>query len=349
MTVNKRIRDYEINIGRLKPGKNNLITDVLGVKVGNYTLNDDHIQTGVTAIVPHEGNLFKEKLVAATYVINGFGKSTGLMQINELGTLETPIILTNTLSVGIGFDSLVKYMLRENEDIGVSTGTINPIVCECNDGYLNDIRGGYITEKHVIGALEKADELFEEGSVGAGRGMSAYKLKGGIGSSSRVFMLGHMEYTIGALVLSNMGEKRDLTIEGYNVGEKIYELEKSQEDGDKGSIIMIIATDVPLSSRQLRRICKRAGVGLSKTGSLFGNGSGDIVIGFSTANKIHHYEKDHIVDIKVINEDKIDILFRACAESVEEAIINSMICAETVKGRDGNYREGLRNYMDFMK
>ena len=188
-------------------------------------MDNGNIKTGVTAIIPHSDNIFREKLICSSYVINGFGKSVGLVQINELGTLETPIILTNTLSVGTCSTALVKYMLKENDDIGVTTGTVNPVVCECNDGYLNDIRGLHVKEEDVFDATENAEINFKEGNIGAGTGMSCYQLKGGIGSASRVLKLDDKEYTIGSLVLSNFGLKEDLLVDGIKVGEKILEKE----------------------------------------------------------------------------------------------------------------------------
>ena len=256
------IENLELKIGKLSKGKNNLITDVKGVKVGHKTLDDGKIKTGVTAIIPHSDNIFKEKLICSSYVINGFGKSIGLVQIDELGTLETPIILTNTLSVGTCSTALVKHMLKENEDIGVTTGTVNPVVCECNDGYLNDIRGLHVKEEDVFEALESAEINFKEGNVGAGTGMSCYQLKGGIGSASRVLKLDDKEYTIGSLVLSNFGLKEDLLVDGIKVGEQI--LEKEAEELEKGSIIIILATDIPMSDRQLKRIAKRVANRISK-------------------------------------------------------------------------------------
>ena len=259
------IENIKLKIGKLQKGKNNLITDVKGVKVGHKTLDNGNIKTGVTAIIPHSDNIFREKLICSSYVINGFGKSVGLVQINELGTLETPIILTNTLSVGTCSTALVKYMLKENDDIGVTTGTVNPVVCECNDGYLNDIRGLHVKEEDVFDAIENAEINFKEGNIGAGTGMSCYQLKGGIGSASRVLKLDDKEYTIGSLVLSNFGLKEDLLVDGIKVGEKI--LEKESEELEKGSIIIILATDIPMNERQLKRIAKRVPIGLARTGS----------------------------------------------------------------------------------
>lgn len=340
------IENIKLKIGKLPKGKNNLITDVKGVKVGHKTLDNGNIKTGVTAIIPHSDNIFREKLISSSYVINGFGKSIGLVQINELGTLETPIILTNTLSVGTCSTALVKYMLKENDDIGVTTGTVNPVVCECNDGYLNDIRGLHVKEEDVFDAIENAEINFKEGNIGAGTGMSCYQLKGGIGSASRVLKLDDKEYTIGSLVLSNFGLKEDLLVDGIKVGEKI--LEKEREELEKGSIIIILATDIPMNERQLKRIARRVPIGLARTGSHIGNGSGDIVIAFSTANRIKHYEDRDIVSIKIINENIIDKVFRGVIECVEEAVISSLLHSEKTIGTSEHKRESLKKYIDYL-
>lgn len=340
------IENIKLKIGKLQKGKNNLITDVKGVKVGHKTLDNGNIKTGVTAIIPHSDNIFREKLICSSYVINGFGKSVGLVQINELGTLETPIILTNTLSVGTCSTALVKYMLKENDDIGVTTGTVNSVVCECNDGYLNDIRGLHVKEEDVFDAIENAEINFKEGNIGAGTGMSCYQLKGGIGSASRVLKLDDKEYTIGSLVLSNFGLKEDLLVDGIKVGEKI--LEKESEELEKGSIIIILATDIPMNERQLKRIAKRVPIGLARTGSHIGNGSGDIVIAFSTANRIKHYEYRDIVSIKIINENIIDKVFRGVIECVEEAVISSLLHSEKTIGTSEHKRESLKKYIDYL-
>ncbi len=346
MKSQKRIRDYGITIGRMKPGTLNSITDVEGVRVGHITLNDGEIKTGVTAILPHGGNLFKHKVMASSYVINGFGKSIGLIQIDELGTIETPIILTNTLSVGTACDGVVEYMLSHNDDIGSTTGTVNSLVCECNDGYLNNIRKRVIEKSHVLAAINNAEVEFEEGSVGAGTGMSCLGLKGGIGSSSRLVTLDEKDFVLGSLVLSNFGAGEELLINGVKAGERIQSLlPRNHEEQDKGSIIMIIATDIPLSERQLKRVCKRAVVGLSRTGSFIGTGSGDIVIAFTTANKVKHYEEKDICEIKVLKDDKMDLVFKAAAETIEEAILNSLISAEKTIGRDGHAKHSLKEFI----
>lgn len=336
-------KSFNLNIGSIKKGCKNLITDVPGVKVGHVTLDNGEIKTGVTSILPHDKNIFKEKVMASSCVINGFGKSVGLVQIDELGTIETPIIMTNTLSVGTASTGLIKYMLSKNDDIGLTTGTVNCTVVECNDGFLNDIRGLHVKEEHVFEAIENADSNFSEGSVGAGTGMSCYQLKGGIGSSSRVLSLDNKEYTVGTLVLSNFGLKSDLIVDGRKLGKEI-ELNESI-DSEKGSIIIIIATDIPLSERQLKRVSKRATISLGRTGSYLGNGSGDISIAFTTANKVNHYEENDLLSFGCINESKIDLVFRAVVECVEESILSSMIHSNTTIGRNGNKRERILNYL----
>lgn len=344
MKNQKRIRDYGINIGILNTGRLNSITDVKGVKVGHVTLKDENRMTGVTAVLPHEGNIFKEKVLASSYVINGFGKTAGLVQLEELGTIETPIIMTNTLSVGTCYTGLVRYMLEENYDIGKTTGTVNPIICECNDGFLNDIRGLHVKEEHAIEAINNADVEFLEGNVGSGSGMSCYKLKGGIGTASRVF--GENEkYTLGALVMSNTGHINDFLLDCHKKGLEVLKKMEEDKEPDKGSIIILIATDAPLSERQLKRVCKRATVGLARTGSYIHNGSGDIAIAFTTANRVKHYEENETVTIGMYNEDKIDTIFRAVGEAVEEAIVNSMITSDRVVGRDGHERRSLKEFM----
>lgn len=339
----KRIRDYGITIGGYPTEKRNAITDVAGVKVGQVTLNDGAVKTGVTAILPHEGHLFREKLPAAVHVINGFGKSIGTVQIEELGTLETPIVLTNTLSVGVACDTLIDYMLEHNPEIGDTTGTVNPVVCECNDSFLNDIRGKYVQKKHVWQALEQTTSDVVEGAVGAGTGMSCFGLKGGIGTASRKLEWDSGGYTIGVLVLSNFGRMDDFVLDRKKAGEKI--AAGSKDEPDKGSIVVIVATDVPLSEHQLKRVIKRSSVGIARTGSFTANGSGEIVIGFSTAARIPHDGQEDFIDMKRVHENKLDSLFRTVAEATEEAILNSLVCADTTIGRNGNQRHSLKEYM----
>lgn len=322
----------------MKTGKLNKITDVNGIKVGHKTIDNGDIHTGVTVIIPSENNIFLNKYIASTYIINGFSKTSGLIQVDELGTLESIIGLTNTLNVGTVQQAIVKHMLKDNPDIGVDTGTINAIVGECNDGYLNDIRKCAITEEDVYEAIENATIDFDLGSVGAGRGMSCFEMKGGIGSASRIVELDGQEFIIGVLILSNFGLKKDFILDTLNFSDF------NDSNLEKGSIIIILATDIPLSSRQLKRVCKRMSVSLVRLGSHLGNGSGDVVIGFSTANVIPHYKADDIITLKEIHEDKIDIVFRASIEACEDAIMSSLLNNETLVGRDGHTRLSLLVY-----
>lgn len=347
----KTIREYGLKIGSLKTGKRNAISDVEGVTVGHCTLHNEDMKTGVTAILPHEGNVFKEKVIGATHIINGFGKTMGTIQIHELGTIETPIILTNTLSVGVCANALIQYALRENPEIGRTTGTVNPVVCECNDMLINDIRAGFIQEEHVFQAIQNASSDFEEGSVGAGTGMVSFGLKGGIGSSSRLIELISGTYTIGVLVLSNFGQMNEFRLNGQLIGRKLLQLVPLAScEKDQGSIIMIVATDLPVTERQLKRIIKRTQVGLSRTGSFYGNGSGDIVIGFTTANQQPHFPTKTLQTFSAIHESELDQAFLAVADATEEAILNSLISAKTTVGRNSRTYYSLAEYIHhFMK
>lgn len=324
---------WNLRIGRMTPGPRNLITDVPGVRVGHTTLTDGHVQTGVTAVVPAPGNLFRDKVMAACQVINGFGKSAGLVQVEELGSLETPILLTNTLSVGTVLTALVRHMLEENPDIGDTTGTVNGVVLECNDGLINDIRALSVTEASAAEALASAAEEFAEGAVGAGRGMKCHEIKGGIGSASRKFTLDGTEYTLGALLLTNHALLRDLVVDGDPVGRRL--APEAPGEPDKGSVITILATDAPFSDRQLKRLCKRVQNGLALTGSLTSNGSGEIALAFTTANRIPHYPATDVLPFRMVHDDALDEVFRAVAEVVEESVLSSMLHAESMPGRDG--------------
>ena len=326
---------WGFRVGSLPHGPLNKISDVPGVTVGHCTLADGDVQTGVTALLPHPGDTFHDKVLAASHVINGFGKTIGLVQIDELGTLETPILFTNTLSVGTAATALVKYMLDRCPDICETTGSVNPVVCECNDSGLNDIRGLHVTEENVFAALADCRADFAEGAVGAGRGMRCHGLKGGIGSSSRALELDGQTFHMGALVLSNHAKFDDLIIAGVPVARRLEQAAQVPPHEDKGSIITVLATDVPLSERQLGRVARRALVGLSRTGSFCGNGSGEIVIAFSTGNRISHYPQSDLVTLRAVSEIKMDLLFRAAAECVEESVLSSLLHAETVTGRNG--------------
>ena len=325
---------WGFRVGSLPHGPLNKISDVPGVTVGHCTLADGDVQTGVTALLPHPGDTFHDKVLAASHVINGFGKTIGLVQIDELGTLETPILFTNTLSVGTAATALVKYMLDRCPDICETTGSVNPVVCECNDSGLNDIRGLHVTEENVFAALADCRADFAEGAVGAGRGMRCHGLKGGIGSSSRALELDGQTFHMGALVLSNHAKFDDLIIAGVPVARRLEQAAQVPPHEDKGSIITVLATDVPLSERQLGRVARRALVGLSRTGSFCGNGSGEIVIAFSTGNHLLHYPQSDLVTLRAVSETKMDLLFRAAAECVEESVLSSLLHAETVTGRN---------------
>ena len=342
-TMNKRIRDFGIVIGNFPCGHLNSISDVEGINVGHVTLDHGPVKTGVTVIMPGSGNIFREKMLCGAHVINGFGKSTGLMQVDELGTLETPIALTNTLSVGDAYRGIVEYMLDKNPEIGDRTGTVNPLVFECNDGYLNDLRRLQVMPADIREAIAKASAGFEEGSVGAGTGMSAYGLKGGIGTSSRLIGAFGKSYTVGGLVLTNMGRLQDLTIRGKTASSELFET-FGNGPPDKGSVIMILATDVPLSPRQLKRLSKRCIVGLSRTGSKISNGSGEISFAFSTANRIPH-SPDELLNLTFLPDEELDPFFEAAGDIIEEAILNSMIVSKDTTGRNNHFRASLLRYM----
>ena len=337
----KKIRQRGITIGRLSVGEKNCITDVEGVKVGHITLDsalggEEHACTGVTAILPHGGNLFQQKVVAASYVLNGFGKTTGLVQVNELGLIESPIMLTNTFGVPAVTQGTLEYMLERDTEIGDSTGTINIVVGECNDSRLNSIRKFPVQPKHAIDCIQGAtSETSPEGAVGAGKGMICFGYKGGIGSSSRIIQTSDSVYTIGCMVLSNFGRKEEFQASRYLVNEK-GNVPNFPKPAD-GSIMIVLATDAPLSNRQLTRLAKRCGVGLARTGSHFSNGSGDVVIAFSTAHKIQHSSEASVETRQQLRDDHpvMNELFQGAAEVTEEAILNSLSQAVTTTGRNG--------------
>ncbi len=344
-----RARELGLEVGMISPGKRNTISDVKGVRVGHCTIvrgegklipGKGPVRTGVTAVIPHAGNIYKEKVPAASFVMNGYGKSLGLVQVEEFGVLETPILLTSTLCTWKVADALVQYMLDENEDIGVTTGSVNPVVMECNDSYLNDLRGRHVEEKHVMEALRKASETFEMGSIGAGTGMVAFEFKGGIGTSSRVVEIEGEEFIVGSLVLTNFGRREDLTINGVPVGLLLKDYGHRKSRKTKGSIIMLLATDAPLTHRQLKRLAKRAILGLARTGGKSYNGSGDIVLAFSNSYTISHYGREKL-KLEVLRDSSLNKLFAAAAEATEEAIIDSLLTAETMIGRDNHVVDAL--------
>ena len=331
----------DLKIGRLDHGALNSIGDVPGVRVGHCTIDNVRHKTGVTVVLPCEDDIFKRKMIAAQHVLNGFGKTAGLMQIAELGTLETPIALTNTLNVGKVHDAMVEYMCREAEARGYAITSVNPVICECNDASLNDIRHRAVEAEHVFSAISAATSQFEEGDVGAGKGMTCHDLKGGIGTSSRVITIDGERFTIGVMVQTNHGSLSDLRIDGQPVGMDI-ERRIHEDTPDQGSCIMIVATDLPVTSRQLTRIIRRCSVGLARLGSYIGHGSGEVMIGFSTANRIP--EQAGCFALRCIHESQINKAFRAVAEATEEAVLRSMYYAGTVTGYSGKVRRSLSEF-----
>ncbi|HEX6171644.1 MAG TPA: P1 family peptidase [Chitinophagaceae bacterium] len=340
--VQKKAADFGIRIGVMIPGKLNAITDVRGVKVGQTTLiKADSIRTGVTAILPHEGNLFQQKVPAAVYVGNGFGKLAGVTQVKELGNIESPVILTNTLGVSTAMNAVVSYTLSQKGNENVQS--VNAVVGETNDGFLNDIRGRHVTETDVLNAIITASPgMVTEGNVGAGTGTVCFGFKGGIGTASRVLPKKLGGYTVGVLVQTNFGGV--LSIDGVPVGEELkkYYLREELEEKADGSCMIVVATNAPLDSRSLERLAKRAFMGLAKTGGIASNGSGDYVIAFSTDSSLRvPFNAADIFQQNVLSNDAVSPLFMAAIEATEEAIVNSLLAAETMRGKNGRTVEAL--------
>ena len=353
-----RAREIGLRPGRLAPGQHNGITDLPGVRVGQVSLIEgDAVRTGVTALFTHGGDPFLEKTPATPFVLNGFGKMAGLAQVAELGVVETPIVLTNTLSVPTGADALIGWTLERHADVM----SVNPVVGECNDGFLNDIRGRHVRVEHVRAALEAAaDGPLAEGTVGAGVGMSCYGFKGGIGTASRRVELPDAAFVVGALVLANFGRREELRIDGVPLGQALADdpplpLGEGRGEGPasgpgpehssgrSGSVIVLIGTDAPLDGRQLGRVARRGGLGLARTGSTGGHGSGDFILAFSNAEPIPHRPRASVLTRRTLAEDgpAIDLVFAATVEAVEEAVLNALFRAETLVGRDGHRRDAL--------
>jgi len=338
-----RAREARVVIGVISPGKYNAITDVKGVKVGHVTIiKGDSVRTGVTAVLPHSGNIFKEKVSGAVYVGNGFGKLAGSTQIEELGNIETPIILTNTLSVGTAVTAVVKYTLSlpGNEEVR----SVNAVVGETNDGWLNDIRGFHVEEDDVLQAIQNAKEgSVEEGCIGAGTGTICLGFKGGIGTASRVLPDTLGGWTVGVLVQTNFGGI--LSVNGAPVGRELkrYSFSRYLPDDEEGSCMIVVATDAPLLHRNLRRLASRAMLGLGLSGGFSSNGSGDYVIAFST-NKHCRIASDELNKEIIFHEvpnNRMSPLFLAVVEATYEAVINSLFAARTTKGRDGHVAQAL--------
>ena len=327
----KRAREIGIQVGTLPVGELNAITDVDGVTVGHRTLIEgDRVRTGVTAVVPHGGDIYREKVPGAVFVGNGYGKLAGSTQVEELGAIETPIVLTNTLSVSAGIEGLIRHTLAQpgNEEVR----SVNALVGETNDGYLNDIRAMRVNVDDVLAAITDArPSPVREGCVGAGTGTVCFRYKGGIGTSSRKLTVEGGGYTVGVLVQVNYGG--DLTVNGAPVGR---ELERASDDMDQdGSCMIVIATDAPLCARNLKRLAGRAMIGLGRTGSYLANGSGDYAIAFSTAYRVRDHNQMLDPPIALLPNRKMSRLFQAVVEATEEAVYNAMFMATTVTGRDG--------------
>ena len=336
----------------MKKGKWNSITDVAGVKIGHTTLeeqlsNEEMICTGVTAILPHSGNIFEQKVPAASFVLNGFGKTTGLIQVEELGVIESPIMLTNTFSVGAVLQGTLGYMLEQNHSIGDSTSSLNIVVGECNDSYLNAMRLMKIEPRHAVEAIQNgASGEIEQGAVGAGKGMICYGMKGGIGSSSRIVESDKHTYTVGVLTLTNFGKAEECKIGDWlqSNGSKEHittpEVNTNEEKPD-GSVMIIVATDAPVNDRQLKRFAKRAAIGLGRTGTSIHNGSGDIIIAFSNGYTIPHSSDEITNSYSLLRDDHpvMNELFQAVVEATEEAVYQSLIHAQTTIGRKGRVVE----------
>jgi len=339
-----RAREFGLIVGVLPTGPLNAITDVAGVKVGQVTIiQGKDVRTGVTAILPHGGNIFQDKVPAALSVGNGYGKLTGVTQVRELGTLETPIILTNTLSVPTAADAVIDWTLSfaGNEKVA----SVNPVVGETNDGWLNDIRGRHVTKTHVLEAIRAASGgPVAEGAVGAGTGTTCFDYKGGIGTSSRRLPESRGGFTVGVLVQTNFGGI--LTIRGVPFDKKDAGVGAAAGAGNPsgdGSCMIIVATDAPLDARNLGRLAKRALLGIGRTGGYFSNGSGDYAIAFSTAEgvRVANRSTERTRTVTILRDDAVSPLFQAAAEAAEEAILNSLFKAVRIEGKDGHAAEAL--------
>jgi D-aminopeptidase len=363
------IHDLGLKIGQYESGEWNAITDVPGVKVGHITImegtgalipGNGPVRTGATVIIPRD-DVWHHKVPAGAFVLNGTGEMTGLAWIAESGFLEYPIALTNTLNVPRVADGVMSWMIQQYPDIGISDDTLTPVVAECDDSRLNDSQGRHISSEDVVQVLEgAASGLVREGSVGAGTGMVSYQFKGGIGTASRVLPAEKGGYRVGILVNANHGRRHELTMAGVPVGRLYTDEEQTiakkditpssslhsktfgpQQRQDSGSIIIIVATDAPLDARQLARLSKRATIGLARTGSISHHGSGDFVLAFSTGNVIPHYPKDPTFVMTHLADTHLNPLFQATVEATEEAILNALLQATTVTGRDDRRFEAI--------
>ena len=344
------IESYGLSVGSLPHGQRNSIADVADVKVGHSTIEDPGrgLHTGVTVVVPCEGPVFSTRPVAAAHSLNGFGKTCGTVQVAELAYLETPIALTGTMNVGRVVDALVENALREEERAGRALPqSVNPVVGETNDGRISRIQARPVGTKEVLAAIDNASKDFAHGAVGAGRGTVCFGLKGGIGSSSRLVEVGGRAWTVGVLVQTNFGRMPDLMVCGRHMGPQILERIAEDTDADapeKGSVMVVVATDAPLSSRQLGRVIRRATVGLVRCGSYMGHGSGDIFLGFTTGLSMGA-EDGKLPARERVPEESLDAFFRACAEATEEAVLDSLVSAEAATGLDGTVYHSLTEFL----
>lgn len=348
-----RARDLGIHTGFYPTGAYNAITDVRGVRVGHATIirgdgalipGQGPIRTGVTAILPHEGDLFLEKITGAVVRINGFGEVTNTQQIDEMGVMEGPLMITNTMNVPRVADAVIDWAFDHSTDMNVTTWGISPIVAETSDNYLNDGRGRHVRREHVYAAIESADSgAVVEGAVGGGTGMICYEFKGGIGSASRVLPQELGGFTVGVLVQSNFGSRRKLRIDGVPVGAVLIDYDERVKRESQGSVIVVIATDAPMTSRQLKRMGMRAAFGLARTGTQGGNTSGDFAIAFSTTRNRPHVSNSLTLQLAQVVEDTalINVLFDCVVEATEEAVLNSLFKAETMIGRDNRIIHAL--------
>ena len=329
-------------VGRLPSGPRDALTDVAGVTVGHATIAAGDLQTGVTVVRPHPGDPFAEKVPAAAVVINGFGKSVGLLQVNELGVLETPIALTNTFSVGTIATAQIRAAIAAEPGLARTTTSVNPLVFECSDAYLSDMQALAVAERHYLDALADARTEFARGSVGAGRGMTCFGLKGGIGTSSRGVAIAKRTWTLGVLVLANYGKLECLTVAGRRIGPALAaRLDARAAHDEKGSIIVIMGTDAPLDHRQLRRVAMRAAAGIGRTGGYYGHGSGDIALAFSTASLVPHGTREAVLMRPLLAEPLLEALLEAAAEATEQAIVDALFSATTVTGFQRHVRHAL--------
>ena len=341
--MTERARDLGITIGRMTPGPLNAITDVTGVRVGHRTLiegpdGDPHaIRTGVTAIFPHDEDPWSRPVYAAAHILNGYGELIGINQITEWGVLMSPVVLTSSLAIGKAYDATVRWIAARDRD---GAEEVMPVVSECDDSFLNDILSFPLTDEDVAAALDAAtDGDVSEGAIGAGTGMQCFDFKGGIGTASRA-LPAEVGYTVGVLVLTNFGDRAELRIDGVRVGEQITDLMPAEHT--EGSCVVVVATDAPLLPHQLRRVAQRAGMGLARTGSHASNGSGEQMLAFSTANRLAGDAGDAVVGVRAVADARsgepwlLSQLFAATVEATEEAVVNALLAAETVVGRDGH-------------